>query len=79
MAKDLRCRLGRHHWLRQTAENQVFRECSRCKERDWDHYEDENERDPEESQRKGSRAFPLYGPENLGGGFGGGFGGLGGG
>lgn len=40
MAKKLRCWIGRHRWVRRTAERETFGECSDCKTRDWDHYQD---------------------------------------
>jgi hypothetical protein len=64
MAKKLRCRIGRHHWVRMSLDGQFFAECSDCKERDWDRYQD----------RKGSGTAIGQGITP-----GGGFGGVGGG
>jgi hypothetical protein len=40
MAKKLRCRIGRHHWVRMSLDGEMFAECRDCKERDWDHYQE---------------------------------------
>jgi hypothetical protein len=34
--------LGRHHWVRQRAEGEVFALCTRCQKRDSEHYFDGN-------------------------------------
>jgi hypothetical protein len=36
MAKKPHCHLGRHKWVkRETAEGDVYGECTQCGERDW--------------------------------------------
>ena len=40
MAKELRCRVGRHHWVKLTADEQVFGECSDGKDRDYNKFQD---------------------------------------
>jgi hypothetical protein len=39
MAKRLRCRIGRHHWVRMSAGGETFGGCNYCKERDWDRFQ----------------------------------------
>lgn len=40
MAKNLRCYVNRHHWVRQeTAEGRPYAACKHCGKTDWDYFE----------------------------------------
>ena len=44
MAKNWRCRMGRHDWHKfETPKGEKYAECSRCGKRDW--HEDETPQD----------------------------------
>ncbi len=39
MARGLRCRIGKHDWMKRVNErNEPFAECGRCGDLDWDRY-----------------------------------------
>jgi hypothetical protein len=67
MAEKLRCRIGRHHWIRTSVGGETFGECSDCKERDWDQFQGREGWDQYQEHHKPAKPLPWTGGGGGGG------------